>query len=79
MYRKHSSVRASASVLPLMWAIPQSSRTMLIRAACAFQSVTKRTVVAAAAGWWFGAQQFCRQQIVQPGIEAPAPVAPPQP
>lgn len=36
-------------------------------------------VVAAAAGWWFGAQQFCRQQIVQPGIEAPAPAALPQP
>ena len=33
-------------------------------------------VVAAAAGWWFGAQQFCRQQIVQPGVEAITPAAP---
>ena len=33
-------------------------------------------VVAASAGWWFGAQQFCRQQIVQPGVTA-APAAQP--
>jgi len=41
--------------------------------------ISALTVVAAAAGWWFGAQQFCRQQIVQPGIEAPAPAPLPQP
>ncbi|MBU6354911.1 MAG: hypothetical protein KGQ81_08115 [Cyanobacteria bacterium REEB498] len=27
-------------------------------------------VLAVGAGWWWGSQQFCRQQIVQPGIEA---------
>jgi hypothetical protein len=26
-------------------------------------------VLAVGAGWWWGSQQFCRQQIVQPGIE----------
>ncbi|NDG75345.1 MAG: hypothetical protein EBX49_08455 [Synechococcaceae bacterium WB8_1B_136] len=31
--------------------------------------VSAALVLAAAAGWWLGAQQFCRQQIVQPGIE----------
>jgi hypothetical protein len=29
-------------------------------------------VIAVGAGWWLGAQQFCRQQIVQPGVPAPA-------
>jgi len=35
-------------------------------------------VVAASAGWWVGAQQFCRQQIVQPAVSgaAAAPAAP---
>jgi hypothetical protein len=28
-------------------------------------------VLAVGAGWWWGSQQFCRQQIVQPGLEAP--------
>ena len=27
-------------------------------------------VLAVGAGWWWGSQQYCRQQIVQPGIEA---------
>lgn len=27
-------------------------------------------VLAVGGGWWWGSQQFCRQQIVQPGIEA---------
>ena len=36
--------------------------------------VSALLVVAASAGWWVGAQQFCRQQIVQPGIPA-APAA----
>ncbi|MFM8259639.1 MAG: hypothetical protein ACKN83_07415 [Vulcanococcus sp.] len=35
-------------------------------------------VVAASAGWWFGAQQFCRQQIVQPAVSG-ATVAPAAP
>ena len=37
-------------------------------------------VLAFAFGWWQGSQQFCRQQIVQPGVgaalEAPAPALP---
>ena len=31
------------------------------------------------AGWWLGSQQFCRQQIVQPGIGYPTLPAPPLP
>jgi hypothetical protein len=30
-------------------------------------------VVAVAAGWWWGSQQNCRQVIVDPGIQRPAP------
>ena len=37
--------------------------------------VSALMVVAASAGWWFGAQQFCRQQIVQPGITATPPAS----
>ena len=39
-------------------------------------------VLAVSCGWWLGSQQFCRQQIVQPGVgtgagfEAPAPALP---
>ncbi|MEI7666005.1 MAG: hypothetical protein WCI65_08165 [Synechococcaceae cyanobacterium ELA263] len=29
-------------------------------------------VVAVAAGWWFGSQRFCRQGIVDPGIQRPS-------
>jgi len=29
-------------------------------------------VIAVGAGWWWGSQQFCRQQIVQPAVERPA-------
>jgi len=28
-------------------------------------------VLAVGAGWWLGSQQFCRQQIVQPGVDQP--------
>ena len=35
--------------------------------------LTALLVVAAAAGWWVGSQSFCRQQIVDPGIQRPAP------
>jgi hypothetical protein len=28
-------------------------------------------VLAVGGGWWWGSQQFCRQQIVQPAVEAP--------
>ena len=34
--------------------------------------VSALMVIAVGAGWWFGAQQFCRQQIVQPGMPAAA-------
>ena len=30
-------------------------------------------VIAVAAGWWWGSQQNCRQLIVDPGIQRPAP------
>lgn len=30
-------------------------------------------VIAVAAGWWWGSQQNCRQVIVNPGIQQPAP------
>ena len=30
-------------------------------------------VIAVAAGWWWGSQQNCRQVIVDPGIQRPAP------
>lgn len=30
-------------------------------------------VIAVAAGWWWGSQQACRQLIVDPGIQRPAP------
>ena len=34
-------------------------------------------VLAVGAGWWWGSQQFCRQQIVQPAIQAtPGPGLP---
>jgi hypothetical protein len=29
-------------------------------------------VIAVAAGWWLGSQRFCRQVIVDPGIQRPA-------
>jgi hypothetical protein len=28
-------------------------------------------VLAVGGGWWWGSQQFCRQQIVQPAVQAP--------
>ena len=33
---------------------------------------TALVVVAVGAGWWWGSQQFCRQQIVQPPVETGA-------
>ena len=44
------------------WLLLPVTRQALLPASAAL-------VLAAAAGWWLGAQQFCRQQIVQPGIE----------
>jgi hypothetical protein len=35
--------------------------------------LTALLVLAVAAGWWLGSQRFCREVIVDPGVQRPAP------
>jgi hypothetical protein len=35
--------------------------------------LTMLLVMAVGAGWWFGSQRFCRQLVVNPGVQQPAP------
>jgi hypothetical protein len=35
--------------------------------------LTALLVLAVAAGWWLGSQRFCREVIVDPGVQQPAP------